>query len=152
MEKKYLKLPCQEVPNQLFLHAIEHCEKDTEFDQIMAFLLIDIGVETLLKFYLCNEIKINYSSLDRIEYYDLVDKIVEMTEYNLEDCDLPKIIYYHNIRNNISHLRDDVMTKKTYVEDYSKLAIKLMNVLLNIKVVDNKYLNELIRECVRKDV
>ena len=44
--------PWQSGPTELIAHAIEHLHKETEFDNRIAFLLFDVGIETLFKTYL----------------------------------------------------------------------------------------------------
>ena len=44
--------PWQSGPTELIAHALEHLHRRSEFDLRMAYLLLDIGVELLLRTFL----------------------------------------------------------------------------------------------------
>jgi hypothetical protein len=50
--KDKIRHPWQSGPTELISHAIEHLHNRTEFDNRIAFLLFDVGVETLFKTFL----------------------------------------------------------------------------------------------------
>lgn len=47
--------PWQVMPAKIIELALEHAEKETDFDHQISFLLLDVGVELILKGYLANK-------------------------------------------------------------------------------------------------
>jgi hypothetical protein len=44
--------PWQNGPTELIEYAIQHLHRETDFDKRLAFLLLDVGIETLFKTFL----------------------------------------------------------------------------------------------------
>ena len=47
--------PWQAMPSRIISLALEHAQQNTDFDHQLAFLLLDVGVESALKTYLINK-------------------------------------------------------------------------------------------------
>ena len=135
---KSIKYPWQETPSRLINYALEHAKKRSTFDKQVAFLLLDIGVETLFKVYLSlpedvSKSKISYSKRkDAINgsFHDLVKGIEDLTSDLLNASDLKRVLYFHNIRNKLYHEGDGVLASEENLTEYCELARKMLEVLL----------------------
>jgi hypothetical protein len=146
-----LEHPWQKGPTELIAHAIEHLHRGTEFDQRVAFLLLDVGMETLMKTFLLipdYETKTELSHGKRKEaaegnFHQLVLGGAEAAKHLIPDINPANIEYFHNIRNRIYHEGDGIKPTVENSQAYAELAVKLLNVLLEVDLSDLLYQKEI---------
>jgi hypothetical protein len=149
------EFPWQTLPANLIAYGIKHSEMESEFEQQVGFLLLDIGVETTLKvFHTLPEnvsrvrdvekkllkqddkflLKItDVVNLDKTNFHFLISVARELTEEGLiEENDWKNLEYFHSIRNKLYHQGDGVTTTKANLNGYATLSRKLIRVLLSV--------------------
>ena len=103
--------PWQSGPTELIYYAINHLHRTSEFDQRIAFLLLDIGIETLFKTFLQLPDEVSGTNLSYTErkkasegsFHELVRGIQKAAGSRLDDIDLTHIQFYHDLRNKLYH-------------------------------------------------
>lgn len=131
---------------------------EDEFRRQVGYLLLDVGVETLLRSYLTmpntktklmftkrdeaakgtlekdniTGKKITLSSFDELSFHNLVLAVKQVAEDTVEAGDLEKVEYFHAIRNKIYHLGDGIVPTKENFEEYLVLAQSLLTTLLGV--------------------
>ena len=135
--------PWQEWPAQIIGYAIKHINRDSDFDQRIGFLLLDVGVEAILKGYLELNEKVSNAQGNYHERKEAIDsrsfiKILEATQKaagdKLRDIDIYEIVYFHGIRNSLYHKGDGLTIEKSKIKRYAILAAELLNRLMNVDV------------------
>jgi len=132
--------PWQITPTELIKKAIEFLELDTELDRQTAFLLMDVGIETLFKIFLLlpesvTKTEVGYRKRkDATEgnFHILIETMKEAGEDQLEGLNLDRVEYFHGIRNKLYHQGDGVIPTKSNSEEYAALAVLLLDRLLNV--------------------
>lgn len=135
--------PWQLFPGQLIGYACNHLRRSSEFDQIVGFLLLDVGVETLLKVFLLlpGEVTgttMSYSARRQAtegSFYDLVRGVEKATGTaggNLEGIDLGHVGYFHSLRNKLYHAGNGITVQGEHAERYAELALELLERLLEV--------------------
>ena len=133
--------PWQKTPAQLIQFAEELMNKESDFDHQVAFLLIDVGVETIFTTYLSlpNEvIKSKIKHRERMPFVrkgtfsSLIDGVRETAGQRLSNIDLNRVLYYHNIRNKLYHLGDGIVPTDENLSSYLVLAKALLERLLKV--------------------
>jgi len=127
--KEYEK-PWQVLPAKIVQLANEHASKNTDFDHQLAFLLLDVGVETALKVYLINK-KLD---VEKIYFSDLIKKVKEELAKENLDAELDDVEYFHKVRNKLYHQGDGVKPTSENLHRYSELASKLLKILINVDI------------------
>jgi len=108
--EKFVK-PWQVVPLRIISLALVHAEKNTDFDHQFAYLLLDIGIETILKTYLINR-KID---VDKFVFSELLQRVGdELRKDNLQ-VSLDKIDYFHKTRNELYYQIGEVTPPVVFV-------------------------------------
>lgn len=97
--------PWQQVPAELIAHGLQHKNQESEdFDLRVAFLLFDVGMETLLRTFLLLDIKLSGMQKrtgERNEiaksqsFYKLVTAINEDVPALFSDVDKSRALYFH---------------------------------------------------------
>jgi len=128
MEK--FEKPWQAMPSRIISLALRHAEKTTDFDHQLAFLLLDIGVESTLKTYLINR-KVD---VEKIVFPDLLKLVSGEADKNKLPFPGEEIKYFHNIRNKLYHQGDGVKPTEENLKKYAKIAKELLNTLLDVDV------------------
>jgi hypothetical protein len=149
------EFPWQTLPANLIAYGNEHSEKDSEFEQQVGFLLLDVGVETTLKTVYNLPEKYNQVrgiekkllkqdakfkleitdvvNLDKTSFHFLIDVARELCEEGvMEENDWKKLEYFHSIRNKLYHHGDGITTWKSNLADYAPLSRKLLKAILNV--------------------
>ena len=137
--------PWQAMPSRIISLALAHAEQTTDFDHQLAFLLLDVGVETSLKTYLINR-KID---VEKIVFPELLKRVRDEIAKNNLQLPLDDIQYFHNVRNKLYHEGDGVKPTKDNLKRYSELAVNLLKILLNVDVRNlppSEYNSEYIEE------
>lgn len=132
--------PWQSGPTELIKYALEHLDGETEFDQRIAFLLLDIGVETTFKTFLqlpeeVTRTETSFSkrrSATEGNFHDLVRGVGDAAGTRLDDIDLTHIQYYHDLRNKLYHQGNGITIPSDKARKYSKLAVDTLKILLGV--------------------
>lgn len=133
------KEPWQRGPTELIEQALHHLHQQTDVDRRIAFLLLDVGVETLFKTYILLPVKVTGTKLSYSErkkaadgsFHDLVDGIDRAAGPSLAGINLARVQYYHDIRNKLYHDGNGITISANDVDSYAQLAVKLLKVLLS---------------------
>jgi hypothetical protein len=140
MMKMTTKHPWQTVPAELICHAMEHLERDTEFDHRIAFLLLDLGVETLLRTFLglpeaVTDVKSERSDRERAakgNFPNLLKGVKAADPERITDGAIHHISRYHSHRNKLYHSGQDINVRAETTQHYARLAVALLNDLLRV--------------------
>lgn len=131
--------PWQVMPAKIIKLALEHAEKDNDFDHQVAFLLLDIGVETALKTFLISK----GHNVEKIFFPELLKKIKEELPANNPDIihRIDDIGYFHGIRNKLYHQGDGMRPTDDNLRRYSELAKKVVEEVIevNLQTEEKKY-------------
>lgn len=127
--EKFAK-PWQAMPSRIISLALVHARQKTDFDQQLAFLLLDVGVESALKTYLINR----KQDVEKIFFPDLLKRVGE--ELHKDDLQLPldEIEYFHKTRNKLYHQGDGVKPTEENLANYAELAKTLVKTLLDVEL------------------
>jgi hypothetical protein len=140
------KNPWEIGPTELIEFALERMHGGSDFDRRLAYLILDVGVETLIKTYLTlpeNVTGVVTSSDERYKaakgnFHTLVDGLQDAVPDKAHDFEIENIRYYHKIRNTLYHQGDTVSAVRSdHLVGYAKLAVKLLNLLFRISLSDH---------------
>jgi len=134
--------PWQAAPTEIISHALDHLNRASDLDHRIAFLLLDVGVETLLKIFLQlpNDVTgVEMSYTKRREYTegsfnDLVTGVQQVAADRLGGVDLLHVNYYHSIRNKLYHEGNGVTVHVAQAEAYALVAVQLLDRLLGVVI------------------
>jgi hypothetical protein len=141
--KDKIQHPWQSGPTELIAHAIEHHHKGTESDNRIAFLLFDVGVETLFKTYLTLPDGVAQFQIKRSErlqaaegnFHELLRAVQNSNPKKGSEFNFAHLEYYHELRNTLYHQGNRVTTVSTHqLEEYAGVAVKLLKEYLDIEV------------------
>jgi hypothetical protein len=132
--------PWQSGPTELIAHAIEHLHKDTDFDQRIAFLLLDVGVETLFKTVLLlpekvTAVKTSYGDRRKAvegSFHTLVQGVELARPDIAKKYNLAHIQFYHEKRNQLYHEGNGITVDVHKTENYARVAIDLLREFLDV--------------------
>lgn len=134
--------PWQDGPAELIAHGLQHMLQNREdFDRRMAFLLFDLGVETLLKTFLLLDTNASGAAGSHTarsnaatseKFHEIVEGTRIASQGRLSDADAQHILHYHDIRNRIYHRGNGITVPEHHVREYGTLAVHLLHALLNI--------------------
>jgi hypothetical protein len=132
--------PWQREPAQLIAYALEHLHREGEFEQRIAFLLLDVGVETLFKTFLTLPDRVTAPETkyhDRKEaaegsFHKLVSGVQAAAISRLDPVDLNHVEYYHSLRNKLYHHGDGINVAADNAKGYAETAVKLLKALLDV--------------------
>ena len=133
--------PWQVGPTELIDFALERMHKGSDFDRRLAFLILDVGVETLFKTYLTLPEGITQFQIKRGErlsasegnFHELLRGVQNANPQKASSQNFPYIEYYHNLRNTLYHQGNQVTAVPIYqVEGYAKLAVDLLHEYLDV--------------------
>jgi hypothetical protein len=151
--------PWQNGPTELIAHAIEHLHQDTDFDQRVAFLLLDVGVETLFKTYLLlperiTKVKISFEQRKggaEGGFHKLIEVIMQANPDLSKQIDLSRVEYFHNLRNKLYHDGNGITILARYPKDYAKQAVDSLKILLGVDLSNLLHIPEIEAEVRRKE-
>ena len=134
--------PWQQNPAELIRYAIEHIKgknAEPDFDNRMAFLLLDIGVESLFKIYLSLPDEVINTTVPYIErcsaikggFHKLVQYVKKCADDDLKSINMNHVLYYHKLRNKLYHESDSITISRKVTIKYAKLSIEILHSLLN---------------------
>lgn len=133
--------PWQVGPTELIEFALEHMHKGSDFDRRLAFLILDVGVETLFKTYLTLPESVTQFQIKRGErleaaegnFHELLRGVQNSNTKKASGLNFAYIEYYHNLRNTLYHQGNQVTAVPIHqVEGYAKLAVELLREYLDI--------------------
>ena len=130
----------QSGPTELIRYAIKHLHRSSEFDQRIAFLLLDVGVETLFKTFLqlpeeATGTKMSYGKRRAAaegNFHELVRGVKEAAGTRLDGIDLTHVQFYHDLRNKLYHQGNGITVPTDKSKGYASLAAELLRRLLDI--------------------
>jgi hypothetical protein len=168
--------PWQNGPAELIGQALDHLHANTDFDLRIAFLLLDVGVETLFKTYLTIPDKVTgikgaftkrkkaaegtlphkptqepepIITMDTDpKFHDLVMAVSELVPDQTIKLkyDWSHIEFYHGLRNKLYHQGNGITVTPEQVKGYAVLAVDLLKDLLKVDLLDVLRLPEIERE------
>jgi len=135
-----MRHPWQSGPTELLLHAIDHLHQPSEFDQRIAFLLLDVGVETIFKTFLqlpesVTGTEMGYEkriSHSRGNFHQLTEGIEAAAKTRLKGIDLRHVEFYHSVRNRLYHEGNGITVPTKYSKEYASLAVQILDRLLGV--------------------
>src|SRR5688572_26428796 len=123
--------PWQVGPTELMEFALERMHKGSDFDRRLAFLILDVGIETLFKTYLTLPDSVTHFQTKRSDRNAAVDGNFHEMLRGVQSADPKKaskfnfayLEYYHNLRNTLYHQGNQVTTIPiSQLEGYARLA------------------------------
>ncbi|MGK0235383.1 MAG: hypothetical protein ACI9EK_001919 [Psychroserpens sp.] len=138
MNNKKLE-PWQKAPLKIIIEAINHSKKKNEEDNLIAFLLLDVGAEMLLKTYLGLPKKVTGATttdderfvITRKGFHDVIEG-VKNSRQDIKDKDLARIEFFHGIRNKLYHQGNGLAVPIAHLVDYTEVLKTLFKQLLKI--------------------
>lgn len=136
-----IKHPWQVGPSELIEFALERMQGGEDFDRRLAFLILDIGVETLFKTYLTLPDGVTQFQIKRGERYaavegnfhDLLRGVQSANPKKASTVNFAYIEHYHNLRNTLYHQGNQVTAVPMHqLEGYAKLAVNLLKTYLEV--------------------
>ncbi len=124
--------PWQVMPAKIIKLALEYAEKKDDLSHQIAYLLLDIGVETALKVYLVNK----GQEIEKINFPTLVERVqAEIPKHNSKLIkQIGDIVYFHGIRNKLYHQGDGVKPTEDNLRRYSALAKEIVREVLEVNL------------------
>ena len=138
--------PWQEGPSELIAFALERMHKGSDFDRRLAFLILDLGVETLFKTFLKipeSVMQFQIKRLQRIEasegnFHELLRGVQNANPKKALKFDFAHIEHYHNLRNTLYHQGNQVMAiPMKQLVGYAILAVELLLEYLEVDLSEN---------------
>jgi hypothetical protein len=132
--------PWQSGPTELIAHALEHLHRRSEFDLRMAYLLLDIGVELLLRTFLTlpeEAIRMRTGPAERWhaaqgDLQELVRGVESAAGPRLLGINLSDVTAYHEMRKKLYDQGRSIPVPAEMVRSYASLAVKLLRRLLDV--------------------
>jgi hypothetical protein len=138
--------PWQVGPTELIEFALERMHKGSDFDRRLAFLILDVGVETLFKTYLTLPESVTQFQIKRSDRYEAVDGNFHDLIRGVKNASPKKasafnfayIEHYHNLRNTLYHQGNQVTAVPMHqLEGYARLAVGLLKEYLDVDLSEN---------------
>jgi len=148
-----LNHPWQHGPSELISHAIEHMHEGSDFDRRIAFLLLDIGVETSLKTFLTLPDTVTHTTIKFQErksaaeggFHAVLEGLKKAAQpKKLLGINLDEVEFYHTKRNTLYHDGNGITVSAELVEKYASLSVGLLKNLLDIDLSDELNLPKLL--------
>src|SRR5687768_8807840 len=138
--------PWQVGPTELIEFAVERMHKGSDFDRRLAFLILDVGVETLFKTYLTLPDSFTQFQTSRGDRHKAVDGNFHELLRGVQSANTKKasginfayIEHFHNLRNTLYHQGNQVTAVPMHqLEGYAKLAVSLLKEYLDVDLEEN---------------
>ena len=133
--------PWQVGPTELIEFALERMHKGSDFDRRLAFLVLDLGVETLFKTYLKlpeSVTQFHTKRGERLEasegnFHELLRGVQNSNPQKNDKLIFAHIEHYHNMRNMLYHQGNQAMAVPYHqLEGYAILAVELLREYLDV--------------------
>jgi len=138
--------PWQVGPTELIEFALERMHKGSDFDRRLAFLVLDLGVETLFKTFLKlpeSVMQFKTKRAERIEaadgnFHELLGGVESSNPQKATKFVFAHIEHYHNLRNMLYHQGNQAMAVPiNQLEGYARLAVNLLQEYLEVDLSEN---------------
>lgn len=138
--------PWQAGPTELIEFALDRMHKGSDFDRRLAFLILDVGVETLFKTFLTlpdGVAQFQIKRGDRItaaegNFHELLRGIQSANPQKASKIKFSHIEHYHNLRNALYHQGNQVTAvPMNQLEGYARLAVELLHEYLEVDLSVN---------------
>ena len=127
---------------KLIEYATKFRHNADEFERLLGYLLLDVGVETLLRsFLIMFDTKTNPYT-----FHELVKEVKKVAGSKINEIDLEDAERYHNVRNKIYHQGDGSIPNIGKFEGYLKLAERLLTTLVKDTLTDDEKREEILRK------
>jgi hypothetical protein len=117
--------------------AVYHLNKNTAFDNRIAFLLFDISIESVFKTFLTLPEEITKAKIKYQQRKDAVDgnfhnlaRAIKEAASNVTETEIAHIQYFHDQRNKLYHQGTGITIPQQSAFDYGQLLITMLNKLL----------------------
>lgn len=135
--------PWQKAPVKIVLEAINHAKNENEEDNLIAFLLLDVAAEMLLKTYLGLPKKLTGATtsdnerfnITRKGFHDVVEG-VKNSRQGIKAKDLARVEFFHGIRNKLYHQGNGLTIPIAHLSEYVEVLKILFRQLLKIDLDD----------------
>ena len=133
--------PWQVGPTELIEFALECMHKGSDFDRRLAYLILDVGVETLFKTYLTlpdGVTRFQTKRADRTNasegnFHELLSGVQNANSQLASKFNFAYLAYYHNLRNTLYHQGNHVTTiPMNQLAGYAKLAVDMLREYLEV--------------------
>jgi hypothetical protein len=133
--------PWQVGPTELIEFALERLHTGSDVDRRLAFLILDVGVETLFKTYLTLPSSVVQYQTNRKErdnavngnFHDLLDGVDKSNPEKAAKFNFAHIQHYHKLRNMLYHEGNQVTAVPMHqLEGYATLAVNLLKTYLEV--------------------
>lgn len=144
--------PWQVGPTELIEFALERMHKGSDFDRRLAFLILDVGVETLFKTFLTLPDSVMQFQIKRGErfeasqgnFHELLRGIQTAVPKKAIKFNFAHIEHYHNLRNTLYHQGNQVTAVPlSQLRGYAELAVNLLNEYLEVDLSPELILPEI---------
>jgi hypothetical protein len=137
----------QIMPLEIINQGFAFLQEGTESNRQIAYLLFDVGVETIFKTFLSqlentpNGNQLNDCVCEKViegNFHELVAVIQEVAKDRLEGFDLKEVENHHNLRNTSFHQGEGIVPSTETLEQFADASLQLLHRLLS---VDLRYLD-----------
>jgi hypothetical protein len=138
--------PWQVGPTELIEFALERMHKGSDFDRRLAFLILDVGVETLFKTFLNlpdGVMQFQIKRSERVEasqgnFHELLRGVQSSNPKKAVHFNFAHIEHYHGLRNTLYHLGNQVTAvPMAQLQGYATLAVDLLREYLDVDLSAN---------------
>ncbi|MBB1329667.1 hypothetical protein H5087_09925 [Pseudoalteromonas sp. SR43-7] len=131
----------QKAPVKIVSEAIYHAEKQNEEDNLISFLLLDVGAEMLLKTYLGLPKHITGSITPEDERYNIIRKGfhgviegVKNSRQGISAKELARVEFFHGLRNKLYHQGNGLTVQRSHLDEYIAIIKSLFKQLLKVDI------------------
>mgnify|MGYP003678488566 CR=1 FL=1 len=140
MDRKKLDV-WQKAPVKIVSEAIYHAEKQNEEDNLISFLLLDVGAEMLFKTYLGLPKHITGSITLEDERYNIIRKGfhgviegVKNSRQGISAKELARVEFFHGLRNKLYHQGNGLTVQRSHLDEYIAIIKSLFKQLLKVDI------------------
>lgn len=149
-------LPWQSYPKKFIQYASKFENTKDDFERLIGYLLLDVGVEALLKAYVLADssikhdkreasakgmiakdaipdLRITAANFDKISFHNLVETAKMIAKSKVTDEEFKNVEHYHGIRNIIYHEGRKTVPPVQDFKNYLALAKSLLQKLLDVE-------------------
>jgi len=133
--------PWQSGPTELIRYALDYLHHPSDFSQRIAFLFLDVGVETLFKTFLelpeeVTGAELSYGkrreAVEERSFHQLVKGVKEAAGERLDGINLAHVQFYHGLRNKLYHQGNGITVPVDHAKGYASIAVELLRRLLSV--------------------
>lgn len=132
--------PWQSGPRELFQFAVSTMDTADDISRRIAFLLLDVCVETTFRTYLSLPDQVSGSNVKHSErrryagagFHDLAKGVGLAANKKISEDELHHAKFYHDIRNRLYHEGNGITVREEYVQGYVTLAATFLKQLVGI--------------------